>query len=166
MLLPRNKYGPKEKELTDKFFKNGGYNFLIDLEFNFEDCGSICNKPLFYITRDISKGLPKKDCLEAAIETADEKVKEAVYRLEITYYIVIVSSGIPIFLLCGYNKSLDRLEKEALEEEEKLKQKEEEADQNKVDVEEQKETNNSQSQKQKPIHINIMQLASPGKLVE
>lgn len=78
--------------------------------------------PLFYIQRDISEGIPKKECLSAAIEVASKKTAEQASRLNILYLIVISSSGLPLFLLCGYNKTLDTLLKEAEEEEQMIKE--------------------------------------------
>ena len=118
-LKKKGKYDNKQKtkELAKGFFEGGGYEFLINMELTYEDCGSICNVPLFYIQRDISKGIPKKECLTAAIEWADVKAKEIGERLGWLYLVVISSSGLPLFLLCGYNKTLDKMEKEAEEEE-------------------------------------------------
>ena len=36
----------------------------------FDECSSICKPSLFYLTRDISKGMPKKECLKAALDDA------------------------------------------------------------------------------------------------
>ena len=40
-----------------EFFRSGGFDFLSDAESKY-DCASICEVPLFYVTRDISEGLP------------------------------------------------------------------------------------------------------------
>lgn len=109
VLKPKAKYTGKDQVVFDRFYKDGGYDFLINLELTYDNCGSICDPPLFYITRDISEGLPTKDCLTVSIEYQNLKTVEIVKRLDYMYYVVIVSSGLPLFLLCGYNKSLDRL---------------------------------------------------------
>lgn len=139
------------------------------MELNFEDCGSICKPPLFYITRSISNGIPTQDCFEAAISNADDRVKIAVERLGYLYYVVITSSGIPLFLLCGYNKSLDRLAKEADEEDERLKEEGEEGPPAAAENEAQNASNQNrigaasegEADERSPVQINISQLNSP-----
>jgi len=50
------------KQSIRNFFEKGGFTFLSGLEESY-DCASICNVPLFYITRDISEGRPEQECV-------------------------------------------------------------------------------------------------------
>lgn len=52
---------------VDDFFDKGGYDFLSTLESKYE-CASMCEVPLFWITKDVSEGPPNKECVEAAID--------------------------------------------------------------------------------------------------
>ena len=45
------------------FFDNGGLQFLNKVEKDFS-CAGLCDVPLFYVTKDISLGPPKKECVE------------------------------------------------------------------------------------------------------
>ena len=54
-------------ELVDKFFNQGGFDFLTDLE-NRYDCASLCETPLFYLTKDVSLGPPPIDCVTATVD--------------------------------------------------------------------------------------------------
>ena len=51
--------GKTPKDVKD-FFDKGGYGFLSELEQKYE-CASVCNRPLFYITRDIEEGRPEQE---------------------------------------------------------------------------------------------------------
>ena len=46
-----------EQKKVDEFFSKGGFAFLQQIEKDF-NCAGICDVPLFYATRDISKGPP------------------------------------------------------------------------------------------------------------
>jgi len=52
----------------ESFFDGGGYDFLVKLERQFDDCSSICSPPLFYLTKDISMGMPEKECIDVATQ--------------------------------------------------------------------------------------------------
>ena len=52
----------KVKDFVDK----GGMEFLQALEDQY-NCASICNVPLFYITKDIAEGKPTSECGDALI---------------------------------------------------------------------------------------------------
>ena len=49
------------------FVKNGGVEFLGDLEEQF-NCAGLCYTPLFYLKKNIKVGPPTQDCVKAAIE--------------------------------------------------------------------------------------------------
>lgn len=53
----------KKKMAQDilKFMEKGGIDFIKQLETDYQ-CASICDVPLFYITKNISEGQPKKEC--------------------------------------------------------------------------------------------------------
>lgn len=46
------------------------FDFLVKLESEYEGCSSICKTPLFYLTKDVSAGIPAKECLEVAYSQA------------------------------------------------------------------------------------------------
>jgi hypothetical protein len=54
-------------KFVDKFFNQGGYEFMKDLEERY-NCASLCEVPLFYLTKDVRLGQPTKDCVTATIE--------------------------------------------------------------------------------------------------
>lgn len=59
----KNKFNSKVID----FFDKKGFEFLGALESSF-DCASICNVPLFYLTRDISEGRPTQECVKGVID--------------------------------------------------------------------------------------------------
>ena len=52
--------------MTDSFFEGGGYAFLSGLESSYTDCASICDAPLFHLTKDVELGMPNQECLKVA----------------------------------------------------------------------------------------------------
>ena len=40
----------------------------MGMEHSHESCGSICNKPLFYLTKDISEGMPESECINEQLK--------------------------------------------------------------------------------------------------
>lgn len=42
----------------DRFMLGGGYDFLVHMEHTYDGCASICETPLFYLTRDMELGMP------------------------------------------------------------------------------------------------------------
>ena len=48
----------QETNLTYQFFEKGGFKFLSELEQNYTDCASVCEPPLFYVTKGIDLGVP------------------------------------------------------------------------------------------------------------
>ena len=68
VLKPQNIYISKEREMVKKFYEDGGYDFVIWIEEMHNQCASICSPPLFYITKDISEGMPKEECVIEQIE--------------------------------------------------------------------------------------------------
>ena len=58
-LVPKRKYESEvPQDLREGFFEKGTFDFLVRLETDYEDCASICETPLFYLTRNIAKGMP------------------------------------------------------------------------------------------------------------
>lgn len=57
----------KTMKMADAFFENGGYEFLSDIESTY-DCASMCEVPLFWITKDVSEGPATKECVATAID--------------------------------------------------------------------------------------------------
>jgi len=53
---------------ADAFFQRGGFNFLKQIEHDF-DCAGVCTVPLFYVTKELSTGPPKQECIEAMFDT-------------------------------------------------------------------------------------------------
>ena len=73
-LVPKRKYESEVPEdLRIGFFEKGTFDFLVRLETDYEDCASICETPLFYLTRNIAKGMPQKECLRTALDSANAK---------------------------------------------------------------------------------------------
>jgi len=101
--IKKDKYGGgnynKYKKYVDSFFAGGGYKFLTDLESKYDDCASICFKPLFFISKDISKGMPKRECLQASIDTAALKAQTASSLLFVTAIFIFISIAM-VFPLC------------------------------------------------------------------
>ena len=71
-LVSKEKYVMYSKEVKD-FYDGGVHKFLVDMEKRYEEheCSGICKKNLFYLTQDISLGMPKIECVEAAVRDAD-----------------------------------------------------------------------------------------------
>lgn len=46
------------KDTANRFFEGGGFDFLVYMEQRYENCASICETPLFYLTRDMDQGIP------------------------------------------------------------------------------------------------------------
>ena len=45
---------------------------MVEFEDMFEDCASMCELPLFYLNKPISKGTPKQTCTQAYMKTIPE----------------------------------------------------------------------------------------------
>ena len=67
----------KQIKQVKEFFEKGGYEFLAQLETDYE-CASMCKIPLFYISRDISLGKPTMECTAAIVEAVTGKILVAV----------------------------------------------------------------------------------------
>ena len=65
--------GEKDQSLKEtmyyinKFFDQGGYEFLKELETSL-DCAGLCYTPLFYLTKDVRLGQPTIDCASATVD--------------------------------------------------------------------------------------------------
>jgi hypothetical protein len=69
VLKPEGKYFGLE-EFTKPFYEDGGFQLLVGLEHEHKTCASICEIPLFFLTKDISLGKPQFECI-------DEQLKES-----------------------------------------------------------------------------------------
>jgi len=85
-------------KLVDKFFNQGGFEFLQELESRYE-CASMCQTPLFYITRNVSVGPPYQDCAHAAIDEMTDNQGAAI--VFIVTAVILLSSVYGAFLLCN-----------------------------------------------------------------
>lgn len=63
VLKPQGKYIASEQQMVTKFYDEGGFDFMVWIEEIHHQCASICSPPLFYITKDISEGIPIKECV-------------------------------------------------------------------------------------------------------
>ena len=61
--------------MATSFYEEGGFEFLKWIEGIHHQCASICEPPLFYLTKDISEGMPEDECL---VEQIEESKKLAV----------------------------------------------------------------------------------------
>lgn len=87
---------------AQKEFGKGGWAFLSDLEKNM-DCAGICATPLFFLTKDISKGPPTMDCITAFTNSINNNVGLAVVAFLTS--IILICAGICAIPLCtGYQK--------------------------------------------------------------
>jgi hypothetical protein len=57
-LKPKGKYSGNFDDTVKSFFDGGGYEFFSNLELKYKNCASGCKSSLFYLTQDISKGMP------------------------------------------------------------------------------------------------------------
>ena len=63
VIKPKDKYISSLDEYKKSFYDDGGYLLLKILESQHESCASICEPPLFYLTRDVSLGMPDTECI-------------------------------------------------------------------------------------------------------
>jgi hypothetical protein len=49
--------------MVREFYEEGGYEFVKGLEEVHHGCASICDAPLFFLTRDINEGMPVGECI-------------------------------------------------------------------------------------------------------
>lgn len=101
---------------VDAFFQRGGFNFLKQIENDF-DCAGVCAVPLFYVTKDLSTGPPKQECIEAMFDTITSGMSLLGVVALITGLFTF-AGFIGSFALCGGNADTEE------EEEEKRKQQE------------------------------------------
>ena len=82
VLKPGNKYPSSLDATKTRFFEapkttdendaeESFYDLLKRLETNYVGCSSICNKQPFFLTQDISKGMPEFECISKAMEAAN-----------------------------------------------------------------------------------------------
>mmetsp|Transcript_32874 Transcript_32874/g.50266 ORF Transcript_32874/g.50266 Transcript_32874/m.50266 type:complete len:119 (-) Transcript_32874:103-459(-) len=79
------------------FFEEGGFKMMKQFEEEY-DCGGICFKPLFYLTKDISEGPVSQTCDDAVIEEFSGNMAGA--AVAIISAIVLIIGAIGGFPLC------------------------------------------------------------------
>jgi hypothetical protein len=74
VLKPQNVYITKEQEMVTKFYDEGGFDFMVWIEGEHHEgaCASICDPPLFYLTKDISEGMPATECVAEQVEESKD----------------------------------------------------------------------------------------------
>lgn len=82
----------------DKFFDEGGYEFLGQLEEKYS-CASMCSKPLFYLKKDVKDGPPTTDCVTAAIDDLTDNTAIAIIFV-ITGLLCLIAAA-ATFPLCS-----------------------------------------------------------------
>jgi len=80
----------------------GGYDFLKKIENDFE-CAGLCTVPLFYLTKDISKGRPTKECIEVSFDKISDGISIIGYIVIITGFFTF-AGFIGSFALCTKDK--------------------------------------------------------------
>ena len=83
-----------------KFVSSNGMEILSELEDKY-DCASVCEVPLFYITRDISEGRPTQECSAGIYHSM-----KGAYKAEAAFSIILslilwVSMCAAIAIGCG-----------------------------------------------------------------
>ena len=96
MLKPQKKYTDNFHDEVEKFFNGGGYQLLQQMESNFTNCASICKKPLFYLTKDVSYGKPGKECIRAALDWAETSAKALGFFTGLNGAVIIIGSFLTI----------------------------------------------------------------------
>jgi len=56
------------------FVKGEGFNFIKSAESTFE-CAGVCRPGFYYLTKDLSEGIPEKDCLSAFVDDFPTKFR-------------------------------------------------------------------------------------------
>ena len=90
---------------------------LQQLEDKFSNCASICKQPLFYITKDVSYGMPGKECIRAALDWAETSAKALGFFTGLNGAIIIVGSLMTIPLAISQE---DLVEDSSMEEDENI----------------------------------------------
>jgi hypothetical protein len=92
------------------FVTHGGFSLLSSLEENF-DCASLCKVPLFYITKDISEGRPRQECIDGFIKGMNANLGTA-GLFSILCAIILLIGALGTFPICcgGKEEKKGRLE--------------------------------------------------------
>jgi len=80
------------------FTKTGALSFLKDFEDSFS-CGSMCAKPLFYITKPVADGPVERSCSRAMLEDASGNTPAAIVAA--LSAILLFVGGFGAFPLCS-----------------------------------------------------------------
>lgn len=70
------------------------------LEKTYEGCASVCRIPLFYLTKDISLGMPEAECISEAMTKANTKAQE-ISELIFNLGVVVLSTILFTFGVCS-----------------------------------------------------------------
>uniref|UniRef100_A0A7S3FW33 Uncharacterized protein n=2 Tax=Strombidium rassoulzadegani TaxID=1082188 RepID=A0A7S3FW33_9SPIT len=102
VLVPKRKYTGQFQQYVESFFDSGGYDFLINMEQEYDDCSSACGIQLFYLSKDISLGSPTKECVGVALDKANEVAQNIGLVLFLLGVIIIISIVFTFALCSGY----------------------------------------------------------------
>ena len=80
-----------------KDFKDKGFGFLKEVEETYK-CGGFCNDALFYVTQDIEKGLPTKDCIK---ELVGGLIDSAIAFTAFGGVLLLISWLLSLPIICG-----------------------------------------------------------------
>ena len=82
---------------TLKDFKEKGFGFLKEVEETYS-CGGFCNDALYYVTQDIEKGLPTKDCIK---ELVGGLIDSAIAFTAFGGVLLLISWLLSLPIICG-----------------------------------------------------------------
>lgn len=77
MLSLGRTYKRQDEKIVREFYEEGGFEFVRDLEEIHHGCASICETPLFSLTRDISEGKPNGECIREQIDESTAIAKKS-----------------------------------------------------------------------------------------
>lgn len=111
LVFGNNQYRWKNNFLDKvrKFITSNGMEVLAELEDKY-DCASVCEVPLFYITRDISEGMPLQECAAGIYHSM-----KGAYRAEAAFSIILslilwVAMTAALMIGCGPESDKDEEE--------------------------------------------------------
>lgn len=97
-------FSGERAEIEESFFEDGVFQFLSDLENEADDCSSICVPELFYMTKDISLGTPKQECLGGKLQDSKNISQQYSKWLKIGGILIYTSIVWCLPLFTGYEK--------------------------------------------------------------
>lgn len=90
-----------------EFLQKGGYSFISSFEKQFK-CAGICFTPLFYLTRNLSEGLPTTQCDQAFLKSVSGQVGPAIVAFA-TAIIMLTLFGASFPLCTGKSDENDAM---------------------------------------------------------